>query len=67
MANMSYCRFENTLNDLRDCLNALQDDGFDCIESKREREAAADLYALAKKFAAIYECCAEGAKVEGAR
>ena len=23
MANMSYCRFENTLNDLRDCHEAL--------------------------------------------
>lgn len=21
MSNMSYCRFENTMNDLRDCLN----------------------------------------------
>ena len=24
MANMSYCRFENTYRDLMDCLNALQ-------------------------------------------
>ena len=23
MANMSYCRFENTANDLQDCLNAI--------------------------------------------
>ena len=23
MANMSYCRFENTLHDLADCVNAL--------------------------------------------
>lgn len=23
MANMSYCRFENTLNDMRACLNAM--------------------------------------------
>jgi hypothetical protein len=26
MANMSYCRFSNTLNDLRDCEQALNDD-----------------------------------------
>ena len=26
MANMSYCRFQNTLQDLRDCYNALIDD-----------------------------------------
>lgn len=25
MANMSYCRFQNTLNDLRDCANALEE------------------------------------------
>ena len=25
MGNMSYCRFENTLADMRDCLYALQD------------------------------------------
>ena len=24
MPNMSYCRFENTANDLRDCVEALQ-------------------------------------------
>lgn len=26
MANMSYCRFENTSNDLLDCYNAMVDD-----------------------------------------
>lgn len=25
MANMSYCRWENTANDLRDCMNSLTD------------------------------------------
>lgn len=25
MSNMSYCRFENTVDDMRDCLNALTD------------------------------------------
>ena len=25
MANMGYCRFHNTLGDLRDCLEALED------------------------------------------
>ena len=25
MSNMSYCRFENTLRDLRDCIWALED------------------------------------------
>lgn len=27
MANMSYCRFENTYNDLQDCLEALENEG----------------------------------------
>jgi hypothetical protein len=27
MPNMSYCRFSNTLSDLRDCYNALLEDG----------------------------------------
>lgn len=27
MANMSYCRFENTYNDLRDCYWAIQEAG----------------------------------------
>lgn len=26
MANMSYCRFENTLRDLRDCYNNMDND-----------------------------------------
>lgn len=25
MANMSYCRFENTLNDMRDCIHAMNE------------------------------------------
>ena len=26
MSNMSYCRFQNTLSDLRDCIEHLQDE-----------------------------------------
>lgn len=26
MSNMGYCRFQNTLSDLRDCFEALQDE-----------------------------------------
>jgi hypothetical protein len=35
MANMSYCRFRNTLNDLKDC-----EDNFDNINSIEELVAA---------------------------
>jgi hypothetical protein len=31
MANMSYCRFENTYRDLVDCLQALNDSGVDSL------------------------------------
>ena len=37
MANMSYCRFENTKSDLVDCVNALERIAYD-NESISERE-----------------------------
>ena len=39
MGNMSYCRFENTLADMRDCLNALEN-GLD-VEELSSYEACA--------------------------
>jgi hypothetical protein len=66
MANMSYCRFENTLADLRDCLEALREDGLGCVDSVREFEAREDLVSTAKKFVRLYdELMAEGAMEEG--
>ena len=44
MSNMSYCRFENTSRDLRDCVDALEElaDGAEFIRplSTSERQAA---------------------------
>lgn len=38
MSNMSHCRFENTLRDLRDCWEHMDDTGLSEAESKaRER------------------------------
>ena len=54
MPNMSYCRFENTYNDLADCLAALKDEGLDGIESARERDAAEDLAKLAIRYVDAY-------------
>ena len=45
MANMSYCRFENTYIDLLDCLRAMDDD-----LSKRERECKRQLIKLCQKI-----------------
>lgn len=43
--NMSYCRFQNTLQDLRDCQTALADNGPDDL-SPEERRAAKRLIEL---------------------
>ena len=43
MGNMSYCRFENTLSDLRDCYNNLDDN-----LSGSEREYRQQLIELCK-------------------
>jgi len=55
MANMRYCRFENTLNALVDCLNAIEDEGMDTLKSRYEREAAESLVYTAKRFLDAYE------------
>lgn len=53
MANMSYCRFQNTLQDLRDCYYNLDD-----IEDmdEEELEARKQLIQLCKDIAEDYEC-----------
>lgn len=45
MSNMSYCRFENTLNDLRDCYEHLHND-----LSDSETIARDELYELCAKI-----------------
>jgi hypothetical protein len=39
MPNMSYCRFENTLKDLRDCYDALSENGFEDLSESERRYA----------------------------
>lgn len=55
MANMSYCRFHNTLIDLEDCNGALQDfldnDDKSAISSKEERRKAKQLIELCHNIA----------------
>lgn len=52
MANMSYCRFENTYQDLKDCY-----DNFESLEdlSESEQRYAKKIYELCKKFADTFE------------
>ena len=42
MANMSYCRFENTLNDLVDCLDNIQQEA----ENDRDERARKQMIRL---------------------
>ncbi len=47
MSNMSYCRFENTLHDLRDCWDNWNDEP----ESDSEKKAKERLTKLCKEIA----------------
>lgn len=38
MSNMSYCRFRNTLNDLRDCANNFDEDDLSADEHNARRQ-----------------------------
>ncbi len=46
---MSYCRFENTLNDLYDCVNSMDKSNTEL--SKRELAAKSHLIRLCKRIA----------------
>ncbi len=58
MANMSYCRFHNTLTDLRDCEGALEDfleNDENVISSDEERRKAKSLIQLCHEIADKWE------------
>lgn len=50
MANMSYCRFENTLADLEDCNQYI-----DCLLSADENKARKKLIELCRSIAQKFE------------
>lgn len=54
MANMSYCRFENTLSDLRDCLEALKNDDLKEL-SRTEKKSARELIELSMGISEMFE------------
>ena len=49
MGNLSYCRFENTYKDLRDCYNALSKKGLDEL-SNSEKEYARSLIKMCSEI-----------------
>lgn len=58
MANMSYCRFYNTLHDLQDCQSAIEDfiqNEEDVISSEEERRCAKRLIETCREIAENFE------------
>jgi len=58
MANMSYCRFHNTLTDLYDCQSALEDfinNDENVISSNEERYKAKKLIEVCREIADAFE------------
>ena len=49
MPNMSYCRFENTVMDIRDCINAIEEGDTDELSSY-EVNALSSFLDLARKI-----------------
>lgn len=62
MANMSYCRFQNTLQDLRDCQEAMcetnADEWLESLSSE-ERKAAIRLIKLCSEITHDFEYLTE--------
>lgn len=58
MANMSYCRFRNTFNDLNDCVCTIHDIVWgECEDdvSSEEKRAAQQMYDLCQQYISLYE------------
>lgn len=60
MPNMSYCRFENTLNDLEDCFEVMCDPSFSYDNlSGSEKEGYDKLLKLCKDISIDFCDCVE--------
>ena len=55
MANMSYCRFENTARDLEDCVVALQNNDLNEYMSVHEVNGLAELQLLAMDIVSMQD------------
>lgn len=51
MGNMSYCRFENTMSDLRDCLNHIHREA----ENEYDERARKEMIELFREIGEDYE------------
>ncbi len=59
MANMSYCRFENTLRDLKDCFDVVEQsssaENFYASLSPSEARAAKEVFELCREIILNYD------------
>ena len=61
MANMSYCRFRNTMEDLADCTTALERIVFEGEEiSRDEWRHATVMRAWCERFIEVFDDCEDG-------
>jgi len=51
MGNMSYCRFENTMSNLEDCINTIRRKA----ENNRDEDSRQQMIALFKKIAEDFD------------
>jgi len=68
MANLSYCRWENTANDLQDCMNSLSDvhdfaEWFEALSSY-EQQGVRNILSMAKTINEELASEFQGAGVE---
>ena len=55
MANMNYCRFQNTAADLDDCLETIENaSDLEKELSHEEYKAAKQLYEIAKRYVELF-------------
>lgn len=59
---MSYCRFENTYGDLKDCVEALEENKLEDL-SDRERKFAERMKDLCKEYLELIETEEEDAEI----
>lgn len=52
---MSYCRFENTLQDLRDCYEEMRNENINENLSRSESRSFANLVELCREITEMYE------------
>ena len=55
MSNMSYCRFQNTLQDLRDCYEEMRGGNIENNLCKRESRSFAEIVELCRGITEMYE------------